>query len=795
MTISNSPAAIALLYVEDDRDAREILGSVLAVRFPALRLLFADQGAAGLELFRQERPEIVLTDIQMPVMDGIDMSQAIAQLAPETFIIALTATGDARYLIRAIEIGINQYLLKPVQHSRLFPIIDSAVAKIAQARRIGAQNEHIRKLSVAVEQCPACVVITDRQGLIEYVNPAFSSLTGYAAEEALGKNPHILQSGNTPATLYRELWDTIGSGRVWRGQFQNRRANGEAYWESASISPVFDEAGALTHFVAVKEDITDSMRLSAELRRAHDELEERVKERTAELSRTVGRLQQEIAERARVEVVLRESEARYHCLFENMLDGAAYCRLLFDERGRPADFVYLEVNGAFEKLTGLSEVTDRRASEVIPGIHEFHPELLACYARVAMTGRPERLECELDSLGIWLSIAVYSPESAYFVAVFEDITRRKQAELTLQLSRDELKQAQRLAGAGSWYLDLPSGQVSWSDELYHIHGLNPDEPLPSYQEHDRIFTAQSVQAIDRALQATISTGEPHQHVLELIRPDGSHRFITARGEAVRDKHGAIAKVRGISIDITERRELERQLIEAKKLEAIGQLAGGMAHEVRNPLNAILSISEALFREQGVGDNPEYQPYIQHIRSQVNRLAYLMNDLLELGKPIPAASLLPVPLREICADAVKLLELSGVSREHRIDTRWGDAAGRQVLADGGKLQQVLSNLLQNGIQHSPKGAEVVLQLSFPEPQAGGEELALISIRDAGPGIPADRIGRVFEPFYSTRKGGTGLGLALVKHFVNYMGGEVQIRNNEASPGCTAEVWIPLAREAR
>jgi len=112
------------------------------------------------------------------------------------------------------------------------------------------------ELLAAVEQSPASVVITDVCGNIEYVNPKFTELTGYTLEEALGKNPRILKSGESPAEMYEQLWRTITSGGDWRGEFHNKKKNGELYLESAVISPIRDAQGAITHFVAVKEDIT-----------------------------------------------------------------------------------------------------------------------------------------------------------------------------------------------------------------------------------------------------------------------------------------------------------------------------------------------------------------------------------------------------------------------------------------------------------------------------------------------------------------------------------------------------------
>lgn len=122
-----------------------------------------------------------------------------------------------------------------------------------------------RKLSHAIEHSPASVVITDTQGTIEYVNPQFERVTGYTAKEAIGQNPRILKSGELPDEEYRKLWKIIQKGGVWRGEFHNKRKNGELYWEAASISGVRNQDGEITNFVAVKEDITDKKEMEAAL--------------------------------------------------------------------------------------------------------------------------------------------------------------------------------------------------------------------------------------------------------------------------------------------------------------------------------------------------------------------------------------------------------------------------------------------------------------------------------------------------------------------------------------------------
>jgi PAS domain S-box-containing protein len=165
-----------------------------------------------------------------------------------------------------------------------------------------------------------------------------------------------------------------------------------------------------------------------ELRAANEELQaqqEELRAQTEELRKTAHDL--------------RESEQRHRSLFENMLEGYAYCRMLFDSQGRPTDFVYLAVNDAFTKLTGLEDVVGRRVTEVIPGIRQSHPELLETYGRVATTGQPERFELEFKPLGIWLAISVYSPAKGCFTAVFDNITERKEAAAALQLTNEQLQ--------------------------------------------------------------------------------------------------------------------------------------------------------------------------------------------------------------------------------------------------------------------------------------------------------------------------------------------------------------------
>lgn len=264
MTMTSPPSAddLTILYVEDETTTREQVKRMLELR--GYRLIVAENGREGVDLYQAHTPDIVLTDIMMPLMNGLDMAREIRSRTRDAQIIVMTAFNDIDYLLQAIDIGINQFVLKPVAVQKLYEAIERSIGVVTMQRQIRRQNEHIRLLSNALEQSPSMAIITDTTGAIEYVNRKFCEITGFDADEAIGRTPRILKSGETSSEVYQDLWSTILQGSEWHGSMRNRKKNGDLFWENVSISPLKAPDGSLLKFIKNGEDVTRQRKLEAE---------------------------------------------------------------------------------------------------------------------------------------------------------------------------------------------------------------------------------------------------------------------------------------------------------------------------------------------------------------------------------------------------------------------------------------------------------------------------------------------------------------------------------------------------
>ncbi|UFS71126.1 response regulator [Geomonas sp. RF6] len=285
---------IALLYVEDETEAREMVGRLIGSTYPDVRLLTAEHGEAGLELFRQERPELVITDIRMPLMDGIAMAAEIKKLNPETIVIAMTAYNDADYLLRALEIGISHYIMKPVKYDRLFAVINEGIDIVSLKRQVLKKDEALRKseqkFAKVFHAAPALMALTTLwEGRCIDVNQAFLEVCALRHEEVVGGTTLEGCLWGAPEERGAVVRQLVEQGPVRDREITITTPSGEPLVGllSAELVEIDTEQCLL---VLVKE-ITERKRLEEEIRTLNRELEQKVAERTAHLEASIQELE------------------------------------------------------------------------------------------------------------------------------------------------------------------------------------------------------------------------------------------------------------------------------------------------------------------------------------------------------------------------------------------------------------------------------------------------------------------------------------------------------------------------
>lgn len=216
-----------------------------------------------IQALEEQTWDLIISDYVMPRFSGIEALSLLQKRGQDIpFMIVSGKIGEA-VAVEAMRAGAQDYILKD-NLARLLPAVMRELSEAAHRRERRNAEEQVRKLSKAVMQSPTSVVIVERSGVIEYVNPQFTAVTGYSPVEVIGKNPRILSSGQTPIEIYRQLWETLLNGRIWRGELLNRRRNGDFYWERNLMSPIRDASGEITHFLAIKEDVNEHKRTEAE---------------------------------------------------------------------------------------------------------------------------------------------------------------------------------------------------------------------------------------------------------------------------------------------------------------------------------------------------------------------------------------------------------------------------------------------------------------------------------------------------------------------------------------------------
>jgi PAS domain S-box-containing protein len=255
---------LKILILEDNAlDAELIKEELIAHRFQFISKL-VDTKADFTNALKNFKPDIILSDYSLPQFTGFEALEIAIEQAPTIPFILVTGHLTEEIAVDAIKNGAWDYVLK-TNLIRLMPAIENTI-KLREEKETNLRiNKDLKKLITAVEQSPNSIVITDVDGNIEYTNAKFTKISGYTAEEVLGKNPNILSSGIQSKAYYTKMWKTITAGKIWNGKFCNKAKNGSLFWEEATISPIKDADGAITTYFGIKQDITELVKSENDL--------------------------------------------------------------------------------------------------------------------------------------------------------------------------------------------------------------------------------------------------------------------------------------------------------------------------------------------------------------------------------------------------------------------------------------------------------------------------------------------------------------------------------------------------
>ncbi|MBN1307866.1 MAG: PAS domain S-box protein [Chitinispirillaceae bacterium] len=533
-----------------------------------------------------------------------------------------------------------------------------------------------------------------------------------------------------------------------------RKYTGEIRIVHEKCEHLRDENGRIIRSTGMVHDVTDHKEAEERLKKAKNELELRVRERTADLQKTMETLE---TERRRFNDVL------------NMLP--VYVILLTPDHRIPF------ANRFFRERFG--ESGDRRCFEYLFGRKE-PCEICKKYVVLA-TMTPREWEwtgpdgrhyqvfdfpfSDIDGAPLILEMGI-------------DITARKRAEEAVnQLAAIVESSDDAIAGK-----TLEGTITSWNRAAERIYGYRADEVIG--RSSSLLVPPDRPDEIPEILEKIRRGVRVAFYETTRIRKDGRCIAASIAVSPINDSTGKVIGASTITRDITERKRVEAELREANEMKLLGQLTSGVAHEVRNPLNGILAIMGALSKE--LSDNGRFTSYMQHMRNQVTRLTVLMEELLVLGRPLREENLNEISMvtlvEKTCATWLQTLQPSKPS------VRFIKPEDREtclIRADGTSMAQVIINFLENAFHHSPAGEEIVCAV-FERPP----DHVIFSVKDRGAGISEEILPKIFEPFFTTRKGGTGLGLSIVRRIIDNHHGTVIVCNNTDGPGATFEVTLPL-----